>query len=418
MAQTATWKQPFHWARRSIAKYWLKLFPKITVIGIVGSYGKTNTTKAITQVLSEKYRTLQTDFNLDTIYNLPITILKVRPWHQKLVLELGVDHRGEMDSYMKLVRPSIGVLTGITPVHSDPELLGSVEGIIKEEGKLLQALPKEGVAILNRDDENVRQMAQKTKAKVIWYGFKDRKNCHFWAEKIKVDLKGTSFNLHSNYLNNWRKGLSIKTGLIGRHFTHACLAAAVVGKLQGLTLKEIEKGLTKLTPLKGRVSIEKGPKGSILINDALRASPASTIAGLQVLKDLPTKGRRIAVLGEMGELGESAEIEHQRIGQAVAKLGKVDFLISVGPLQKLTASEAIRNGMKKSQVFWAKDVLQAAQILKKILKKGDLFYLKGSLLRHMERIVLALEGKDVGCKAISCHFYPQCPSCPYLVTGI
>jgi UDP-N-acetylmuramoyl-tripeptide--D-alanyl-D-alanine ligase len=410
MAQTSWWKKPLHQARRKLAKLWLKFFPNLTIVGITGSYGKTNTARAIVRVLSEKFPTLQTDLNLDTVYNLPITILKLRPKHRALVLEYGVDHKNEMDFHLSLVKPQIGVITGINPTHSDPELLGSLEGIIKEKSKLLKALPKEGWAILNWDDKRVRKMKGATKAKIIRYG--TTSECDYWAKDIKVDFSGTSFTLYSQ-----KEKIKIKTGLVGRHFVLNCLAAAVVGKIKGLNWEEIKRGLAKLKPLTGRLSIEKGPRGSILLDDHLRANPASTLAGLQTLVDLSAEGRRIAVLGEMGELGDSAKKEHQRIGKELAKLKKIDYLISVGPLQKLTAQAAIREGMKKGQVFWVENVSEAAEVLKKILRAGDLIYLKGSLLRHTERILLILKGEKVGCKLTSCHYYWQCQKCPYLLSG-
>lgn len=417
---SASWKQPFHDARRFLAKNWLKLFPKVTVIGITGSFGKTNTARAVATVLSGKAPTLQTDLNLDTVYNLPITLLKLRPKHKFLVLEMGVDHKGEMDSYLKLVKPSIGVVTGITPVHSEQELLGSLEGIIEEKGKLLEVLPKDGWAILNRDDENVRQMAKKTKAKIIWYGIED--GADFWAEKIKVDLTGTTFLLHTNYSNN--RTLRVKMGLIGKHFVHSALVAAAVGLLCGLNKEEIVSGLNRLETLSGRLSLEEGPKGTLLLDDHLRANPTSTAAGLETLSTIPHRarlparqGRKIAILGEMGELGEYAQTEHRKIGQKVASLG-IDFLVGVGPLQKFTIEEALKNGMKKEHVFWAKDITEAAQILEKIIKKGDLLYLKGSLLRHLERIIYLLQGKTVSCRINSCHFYKSCLACSNLPKGI
>lgn len=418
------WKQALHYLRRILAKLYLRLYPKLTIIGITGSYGKTNTARAIFTVLSEKFPSLQTDLNLDTIYNLPITILKLRPWHRVLVLEMGVDHRGEMDLHLGLVKPQIAVITGITPVHSDPELLGSIKGIIKEKGKLLQALPaaSAGLAILNWDDPYVRQMRRMTKAKIIKYG-SERKDVDLLAKNIMVDFNGTFFDLEiKNYSS--KKTVRLKTGLVGRHFVHACLAAAAVGLNQGMALGEIEKGLEKLKPLEGRLSIEPGYRGSILINDSLRANPASTIAGLQTLADLPcrqeglpTRGKRIAVLGEMGELGIYAEKEHLRVGRQVAQL-KIDYLVAIGPLQKLVAQEARKNGIGKDRVFWVKDVHEAAQVLKKLVKNGDLFYLKASLLRHVERILLILKGEKVGCRVISCHFYHHCRVCPYLLSGL
>ncbi len=410
MAQTFGWKQPFHQARRVLAKFWLRFFPHLTIIGVTGSYGKTNTTRAITQVLSEKFPTLQTDLNLDTIYNLPITILKLRPAHKNLVLEMGVDHKNEMDFHLSLVKPKIGTITGINPTHSEPELLGSLEGVIKEKSKLLVALPKNGWAILNWDDFRVRKMAKATKARIIRYG--TTSGCDYWASDIEVDFSGTSF-----VINKKQKKTKVKTGLVGRHFVHACLAATAIGKIMGLDWGEIKNGLSKLKPLTGRLSIEEGPAGSILLDDHLRANPASTLAGLQTLVDLPTKGRRIAVLGEMGELGVLAEKEHRRVGRELAKLKKIDYLISIGPLQKLVAQEAIKAGMGKKQVFWAENVSGAAKILKRLIKKGDLFYLKGSLLRHLERILLILEGEKVNCRVVSCHCYWQCLGCPYLHSG-
>lgn len=406
---TSTWKQPFHRGRRYLAKNWLKLFPKVKIIGVTGSYGKTNTVRAIATVLSKKAPTLQTDLNLDTVYNLPITLLKLQPKHKFLVLEMGVDHRGEMDSYLSLVKPSVGVVTGISPVHSDPELLGSLEGILEEKGKLLEALPKDGWAILNQDDENVRKMAEKTKAQILWYGIGDKAD--FWSEEIKVDLSGTSFILHADKLT--KKSFRVKMGLIGKHFVHSALVAAAVGWICGLKEEEIVSGLNKLEALPGRLSLEKGPKGTLLLDDHLRANPASTVAGLETLAALPCQGRKIAVLGEMGELGASAEEEHSQIGKKAAKL-KIDFLVSIGPLQKLVAEEAIKEGMKKNNVFWVSDVVQAAKILKKIIQKDDLLYLKGSLMRHLERVILLLEERQITCNLVSCHHYHQCNLCENL----
>lgn len=407
---TVKWKQPYHQTRRILAKFWLKLHPGVSVIGVTGSYGKTNTTRAIATVLAEKFQTLQTDLNLDTNYNLPITLLKLRQNHQKLVLEYGVDHQGEMDSHLKLAKPSIAVVTGVNPTHSEPELLGSLEGVVKEKTKILQALDAKNWALLNWDDEKVRSMAKASQAKLIRYGTSS--NCDFWADKIKVDFTGTSFVLHSTSFSS-----EIKTGLIGAHFVHACLAAAAVGVIEGLTWPQIKAGLVKLKPLKGRLNIEKGPKGSILLNDALRANPASAMAGLQVLADLPTLGKRIAVLGEMGELGELAEKSHRQLGRKAAVL-KIDYLVCVGPWQKFTARAALEGGMKDKQVFWVANVVQAAEVLKKILKKGDLLYLKGSLLRHLERVLLILKGEKVSCQETSCHVYQQCSYCPRLQKAV
>lgn len=416
-------KAIFHKIRRVLAKAWLRFNPQITQVAITGSFGKTNTTRAIFQVLKEKYKGVMTDLNLDTIYNLPITALRVRPWHQFAVFELGVDTPGEMPFHLKIVKPKIGVLTGVTPVHADKKHLGSLEGIIKEKGHLLEVLPKNGVAILNFDDENVRKMAMRVRpyqgldpikgltlkgeVKMIWYGT-GKENCQLWSGKIKVSLKGLSF-----ILNTPQGRVKIKTKLLGKHHVYTCMAAAAVGLECGLKLSEIAKGLNKLMPLKGRMNLEKGPKGTLFLNDALRANPASTIAGLEFLKEIREKSK-IAVLGEMGELGQYKIKSHQVIGEKAADC-HLNYLICVGPLQRYTAKAAKEAGMDRSKVFWVKDVREAAKLLEKILKAGDLWYLKGSLLCHMERVILLLEGKKVNCQKLSCKNYQSCSSCPLLV---
>ncbi len=409
LMEKTSWKQPFHHLRRQVAKNWLKLFPHLKIIAVAGSFGKTNTVRAIAYVLSQKYKTLQTDLNLDTIYNLPLTLLKLRPGHEVLILECGVDHRGEMDKHLSLFTPEIAVLTGISPVHSEPELLGSIEGIMEEKVKLLKALPSNGWAILNFDDVLVRKMAEKTKAKVLWYG--TDKTCDFWADEIEAGMTGTSFKLHARQFGV--TGLDLKIGLLGKHAVHEGLAAAATGLIYGLTTKQIKKGLGEIKPLSGRLSLEKGPLGTIILDDHLRANPASVRAGLETLAILPCRGRKIAVLGEMGELGQYAREEHENLGKFMAGL-KIDFFVGVGPLQKLTTQAAEQGGMEKSHVFWAKDVHEAAEILENLLRPEDLWYLKGSLLKHLERIIFLLEKKAVFCDVTSCHYYNSCLACSNL----
>ena len=400
-------KQCFHKLKRSLAKFWLEVNPQLKIVGIAGSYGKTNTTVAISEVLSKKFPIVRTDLNLDTIYNLPITILKVKPWTEGLVLEMGIDHRGEMDFHLSLVKPLVGVLTGISPVHSEKEQLGSLEGIIQEKGRLLKALPEDGLAVLNYDDENVRKMAKLSKAPVVFYG-QEEKNCHVWADKVKVDFSGLRFNLHHQ-----KKILQITTGLIGSHHVYTCLAAYIVGNYFEIKDSKILEALKELQPLQGRLNIEPGPKGTILINDSKRANPVSTVAGLITLSDLPGK-RKIAILGEMGELGDYAQESHRMVGEKLANL-KIDFLVAIGPLTKFIVEGATKAGFEEKKCFWVKNVAEAAEVLEKILKKDDLVYLKGSLLRHLERIILILKGEKVGCNLVCCHHYSPCPTCPYLV---
>ena len=397
-------KENFHRLRRFLAKLWLEINLQSTVVGVTGSYGKTSTVRAIAEILSAKYSVNRTDLNLDTIYNLPITLLKTKIWNEILVLEYGVDHRQEMDFHLSLVKPKIAVLTGITPVHSDEEHLGSLENLIAEKRKLVEAIPTDGVAIFNYDDEAVKKVGEEFKGRKVFYGLK--KGADVWAEKVRLSLQGTEFELQDGKVKTL-----VRTPLLGYPAVYTSLVAYVVGKELGLEKEKILSRLASLKPLPGRLSSEPGPRGTILVNDARRANPASTIAGLKSLAELP--GRKVAVLGEMGELGAYSEKMHRLVGEEAAKL-KLDVVVGVGPLTKFIVEEAQKMGMKKSQLFWAKDVKEAAEILKMNLQEGDLLYLKASLLRHLERVLLLLRGEEVCCTEIVCHHYRSCSTCSRL----
>lgn len=422
-------KQLFHFSRRAIAKHWLSLIPA-TQIALTGSFGKTTTTNIIYTLLKELYQSNQiivTDINLDTTYNVPITALKAKPWTKVALFELGVDHVNEMSQHLEIVNPKIAIITGITPVHTDSEHFGSIENLIKEKRKLIESLPQNGYAILNYDDEIVRSMAKYTKAKILWYG-SDSNHCNVWFDNLRIKLSGTSFSLHTNLhstgavecglLNQYK----ISTKLIGKHHPYTIMASILtLIALQQTTAILIDYShminvIKQIVPLLGRMNLEKGPMGTTVLNDSLRANPASTASGLKTLSEFEIgNNRKFAVLAEMGELMDP-KTEHEKIGKLIAKL-KIDYLISIGPWQKYTAEQSIKNGMQKNKVFWTKDVQSAATILKPLIKSGDLIYLKGSLLRHVNRILLLLEGKKVDCQKVICPFYHLCEKCKYLVNG-
>jgi len=424
-------KQNFHNVRRFIAKNWLQIMPT-TQIALTGSFGKTTTTNIIYKLLREilsSNKISVTDINLDTTYNVPITALKVKPWTKVALFELGVDHVNEMSQHLEIVHPNIAIVTGITPVHTDSEHFGSLENLIKEKRKLIEALPENGYAILNYDDEIVRSMAKHTKAKILWYG-SNSKTCDLWIDQdsVKLDLKGLCFklffskNLNKLFLTNYNHFQLITTSLIGLHHTHTIMASLLtiiaLSKItkQSILFDDLIKVIKTIIPLQGRMSLENGPMGTTILNDSLRANPASTASGLKTLSEFEIGShRKFAVLAEMGELQDS-KTEHEKIGQLIAKL-KIDYLIAIGPWQKYTANQAVKNGMPQNNVYWTKDVQSAATILKPLIKSGDLIYLKGSLLRHVNRILLLLDGKTVGCQAILCPFYYPCEKCQYLKDG-
>jgi len=400
-------KKIYHQARRFFAKKWLN-FWKPYQIGIGGSQGKTNTTRVLAMVLSDFGHTVVTDINLDTIFNVPITALKVMPWTKFAVFELGVDHINEMNKHFEIVKPKLGIVTGISTVHTDSEHFGTLDNLIKEERKLIEFLPKKedgGAAILNYDDEYVRNMAPFTKAKVIFYG-SDKKKCQYYFDKksVEVSLTGTQFKLFSNSLNN---SIQISTKLIGLHHAYNLTAVFAVLKTLFPNNSKVDaifnKTVSKIEPLRGRMNIEKGPMNTILLNDCLRASPKSTDEGLKTFYKIDyKKGRKIAILGVMGELYDPIK-EHKKTAKTLITYPP-DIVVGVGEYRKYTIDEAKKLGFPKERLFFAKDVFKAAEILKKILKPGDFLYLKSSLLRNLWRIIKILNNQPVCCQKDFCHY--------------
>lgn len=396
-------KTTFHNTRRFIAKYWLKLLPA-NQIAITGSQGKTNVSYILKKTLQRK-NLISTDINLDTIYNVPITALKIKPWTKFAIFELGVDHIGEMDKHLEIVTPKVAIVTGISTVHTDIEHLGSLENLIKEKTKLIEKLPKSGFAILNFDDENVRKMTNNTHANILFFGSNAEKcNVYFDPKNIKVDLGGIS-----GYFFDNKEKINFNTGLIGNHQIYNIMAAYIVSKIFNIPREKFLKRLSEIKPLTGRMSVDKGPKNTIILNDGLRANPTSTKFGLKTLSEIKYKtGQKIAILAEMGEL-ENPEKEHREIGKFINTI-KIDSVICIGPNQKFVYEE-IDN---KKNKYFANDVFEAAEILKKIINKNDLIYLKGSLLRHVERVILLFENKQINCRKIICENYKSCLRCKYL----
>ena len=386
-------KEIYHYLERKQAASKMSK-SRAKVIGLTGSQGKTSTAQAIAAVLATKYSVLTTDVNLDPIYAIPQLVGRLKK-EDFAVVEMAVDKPGQMSEYLRMVKPELGVLTGIAPVHADAEHLGSIEGIIKEKSALLEALPTSGVAICNWDDPRVVDMARRTKARVIKYGTKD--GCNVCIEESSVSLKGTQVVLSTE-----RGDLRLNLKLIGKQHAYTAAAAVGVALEVGVELADIKKGLEQLEPLPGRMSLEEGPMGTTILNDARRANLASTLSGLATLAEIPA-GRKIAVLGQMAEMGRYEEAGHREVGRKVAEI-KPNYLVTIGPATKFIVQE-VEKSLPRETVFYTEDVFAAAKKLKEILRPGDLWYLKGSLLKHLERIPLILEGKEVDSDEIASHRY-------------
>ena len=364
-------------ALQKIAAFWRAQL-SLRVIGITGSVGKSTTKELVADVLSERFQTLRNPGNLNNEIGLPLTLLRLTQGHQRAVLEMGFYVPGEINLLCQIARPQIGVVTNIGTVHA--ERAGSMEVIARGKAELIQSLPADGVAILNQDDPLVRAMAESTRATVLFYGLTPASD--LWADEIEsLGLDGIRFCLH------WGKEkIHLRVPLIGRHSVHTALRAAAVGLVEGLTWQEIGDGLTRGRSQLRLVAVHTR-NGALLLDDTYNASPESTLASLNLLADL--NGRRVAVLGDMYELGQYEDQGHFLVGARAAEV--CSELIAVGILGKKIAAAALQSGMPAYAITWVESVPEAIEILQSKLRPGDIALVKGSHGLRMDRIINALE---------------------------
>jgi UDP-N-acetylmuramoyl-tripeptide--D-alanyl-D-alanine ligase len=347
------------------------------VIGITGSVGKTTTKELVAAVLERRFTTLRSRSSYNNEIGLPLTLLELTPAHERVVLEMGMYDVGEIAELVRIARPHVGVVTNIGPIHL--ERVGSMERIAQAKAELVEGLPEDGAAILNYDDPLVRAMSEKTRARVVYYGLSPKAD--LWASGIQgMGLEGIRFQLHYG-----GETIHLRVPLLGRHSVHTALRAAAVGLVEGESWQEIVEGLQRGSPQLRLVAVA-GINGSTLLDDSYNASPPSTLAALTLLDELD--GRKIAVLGDMLELGAFEEEGHRKVGLRV--IDSVDVLITIGRLGRIIAEEAIRWGLPQSQVHMLEDKEQAIELLKQIVAPKDIVLVKGSRALHLEEVVMAL----------------------------
>ncbi len=362
---------------QQLATHWRARFnPR--VVGITGSVGKSSTKELTWAVLRQRFNTLKSPGNLNNEIGLPLTLLRLDNSHERVVLEMGMYNLGEISELCAIAAPHVGVVTNIGPTHL--ERLGTIERIAQAKAELVQALPADGVAILNQDDPFVRRMAHQTRARVFTYGLIP--GTDLWASDIVSEgLEGIRFVLHYQ-----GETIHAKVPLLGRHSVHTALRAAAVGLVEGMTWHEIMSGLLDSAVQLRLVSVP-GINGATLLDDTYNASPASTIAALNLLDEL--SGRKIAVLGDMAELGDYEEEGHRKVGCRAADT--VNLLVTVGPRARLIAQEARACGLPSQAIIEVETNQQAIAHLHQIMLRGDTVLVKGSRSMAMEEIVAALQ---------------------------
>lgn len=399
---------------RLMAKAVLKRH-KPQIIGITGSVGKTSTKSAVFAVLSSKFNVRENQKNYNNEIGIPLTIIGAESggkniflwlwvfikwiftliyprYPEILVLELGVDRPGDMQYFMSFIQPMIGIITNISSSHI--EYFGSEENIAKEKGYLIRSLKWNGYAILNGDDAKASAMSKLTKSQAITFGKSDK--FVIGATDIVYNYQedvpqGISFKL--NYDG---KSLPIRLrNILAQHQVYAALASVAVGIIFKMNLVEIASSLESLRSPSGRMNLLEGKNGSRLIDDTYNASPVSTVAALDVLANLKAI-RRVAILGDMLELGSQTESGHRDVARKVFK-SDINLLVVVGQRMKKAVEELVALGFEKSKIMHFDNPEIAAEKIESLIKKGDLILIKGSQGMRMEKIsarLLANPKKD------------------------
>jgi UDP-N-acetylmuramoyl-tripeptide--D-alanyl-D-alanine ligase len=364
-------------ALQQIARFWRRKLD-LDVVGITGSVGKSTTKEVVAEVLSQRYRTLKSPGNMNNEIGLPLTILRLSAGYERAVLEMGFYVPGEIALLCEIAQPRIGVVTNIGTVHA--ERAGSQEAIFRGKAELVQALPDDGVAILNLDDPWVSKMAELTKARIFFYGLDPEAD--LWADNVEgLGLEGIRFRLHYRH-----ETLHIHIPMIGQHSVHTALRAAAVGLADNLTWQEIVDGLRQgHTQL--RLTAVRSEGGALMLDDTYNASPESMLAALNLLAELD--GHKVAVLGDMLELGQYEKKGHEIVGVRAAEVA--DALVTIGTLGHLIATAARWAGMQSERVSEFENTDEAISYLQKSLTEKDVVLVKGSHVIRMDRIVTALE---------------------------
>lgn len=372
-----------HPVKRRMAKYYLTFLRKFTdikVIGITGSAGKTTTKEMIASILKLEGKTVYSVDNIDPVYNIPTTILRCNLKTKYLVLEMGVEFPGEMDFYLWLAKPDLGVITNIFPTHT--EFFGDRGGVLKEKSKLASGIQRAGTVILNKNDKLLEKLGKSLKKKIIWFG----DGGEVMSSSEKIENHKTAFLLIFNL--DEQKKAEVTLSVTGKQFIENALAASAVAKSLGLTLGEAKKGLEVFKGAEHRMEAIKTKTGAIILDDSYNNNPQAAIEALNTLSEFAGNKDKIVVFGDMLELGKLSQKYHKKLGEYLGKVNLIK-LICVGELSHLTAEVAAKS-LGKSYVVNVNNQAEARHELKHYLNKDVVILVKGSRSMHLDELVREL----------------------------
>lgn len=384
-----------------------KYKPKI--LAVSGTVGKTSTKEAAALVFGAEFGVRKSEKSYNSEVGVPLTIIGAKTgwanlflwalillkgikslfaksnYPQWLILEMGVDREGDMERLVSYIKPDIAIITAVGAVPSHVEYFKDLEDLLGEKAKLVYALKEEGWAILNGDDDKVLSLKAKAKANVLTYGFSD--GLDLMASNYKMTQNGITFKI--DYKGNI---IPIRLhNVFGRHYVYMALASLAAGVSQGLNLIKTSELLSNMRPLAGRLNLIKGAKSSLIFDDTYNSSPIALEAAIETLVEFPAR-RKVAVLGDMLELGRHTIDAHKEAGRIIREK-KIDLLFTVGPRSKFTAEEVRARGFNPENIFEFSIADEAGEAVKEKIQEGDLILVKGSQAMRMEKVVEKIMAK-------------------------
>ena len=367
-----------------IARDWRRKYDT-PVVALTGSNGKTTTKEMIAACLETTFPILKTKANLNNLIGVPLGLLALTEKERVVVLEMGMNVPGEIRRLTEIAEPDVGLITNIQTVHL--EGMGSLQRLKEEKGELFRRMRRNGTILVNQDDPRVIDLASDYPGQKITFGIEHPADV--MAKEIRLNgAEGTSFTLILE-----GEVVEIHLRLLGRHLVPNALSAMAVACLFGVEVKQAKKALENFQPFPMRMEVVSLRGGETLINDAYNANPNSMELALETLAEVKGKGRAIAVLGDMLELGSFTKEAHQRIGQKVSQLS-IDFLLALGEEAPVVVESATRYGFPMERTRIAESHSEAISLLRKMIQNGDWILVKGSRRMAMEKIVEGLaEGR-------------------------
>lgn len=352
------------------------------IVGITGSVGKTSTKEFISSVLGQKYKVLKTEGNFNNEIGVPLTLFKIRDFHEVAVIEMGISDFGEMHRLSYMVRPDICVMTNIGLCHL--ENLGSRDGILKAKSEIFDFASRDAVAVLNMDDDKLYSVKEVKNRKPVYYGM--NRNADVYAESVEANgIYGTKAVI---FLKKEDKKIEVKIPLPGKHMVYNAMAAATVGEILGLGAEEIRQGIENIQSVGGRLHIIETEKYTV-IDDCYNANPVSVRSSLDVLNN--AEERKVAILGDMFELGADEKKLHYQLGEYF-KEKQIDMAILAGKLSENTY-QGIRDSGAATQVYYYKTLEDLLDYLDIMVQEKDVILVKASHSMHFEKIVEKLRNE-------------------------